>query len=141
MVETKHKIEKTTIQGMTYSSTGRANAAAAKKSTALEVKRLLRHRFAETSSELYEALRIYDPQHWSEESNYGVSELQHLVKRFEKPLSAAGLDDKALMPEWRKFNGIARRQMNQFFGEPKSLMPRSCIMHTWSRRILDSLLD
>eukprot|EP00112_Aurelia_sp_Birch-Aquarium-sp1_P010898 Seg2305.5 transcript_id=Seg2305.5/GoldUCD/mRNA.D3Y31 product="Zinc finger protein 862" protein_id=Seg2305.5/GoldUCD/D3Y31 len=87
------------IQGMTYSSTGRANAAAAKKATALEVKRLLRHRFAETSSELYEALRIYDPQYWSEESNYGVSELQHLVKRFEKPLSAAGLDDKALMSE------------------------------------------
>ena len=109
------------IQGMTYSSTGRANAAAAKKSTAIEVKRLLRQRFVETSSKLYEALQIYDPQYWSEESNYGVSELQHLVKRFEKPLAAAGLDDKVLMSEWRKFKGFARRQMTQFFGEPKSL--------------------
>ena len=105
------------IQGMTYSSAGRANAVAAKKSTAIEVKCLLRQGFVETSSKLYEALQIYDPQYWSEESNYGVSELQHLVKHFEKPLAAAGLDDKVLMSEWRKFKGFARRQMTQFFGK------------------------
>ena len=109
------------IVGMKYSQTARTVAADAKKATIEKLKLLLRERFPEHDSDIYSAMRIYDPQYWQNDPAYGVSEIGTLLEKFAAPLAEAGICEKDVIIEWKKFTSFANRQMGQFLKEPKVL--------------------
>ena len=109
------------ISGMHYSERAREVAAAAKISTIKKVRTLLEDQFPEMNSELVKAVKIYDPQYWRDETDFGVRELNTLLGRFMVPLSEAGICERDLFIEWKRFRNFARRNFRDLFKEPKML--------------------
>ena len=112
------------ISGMHYSERAQEVAAAAKISTIKKVRAILEDRFPEMNSELFQAIKIYDPQYWRDEADFGVRELSTLLGRFLVPLSEAGINERDLFIEWRRFRSFARRNFGDLFKEPKMLWRR-----------------
>lgn len=112
------------MAGLRYSSKAREVAAAAKKSTAINLSTLLRERFPENNSEIYDAMRIYDPQYWGEDPEYGRKEVCMLLERFKVPLSEAGIDETALFVEWKLCSIFARCQMGEMLKDAKVMWQR-----------------
>ena len=94
-------------------------AAAAKISTVQKLKTVLEERFPEMNSELFKAIKIYDPKYWIDEADFGVRELNTLRGRFLVPLSEAGINERDLFVEWKRFRSFARRHFEDLFKEPK----------------------
>ncbi len=112
------------MPGLRYSSRARDVAAAAKKSTAIRLTALLHERFPENNSEIYEAMRIYDPQYWAEDPDYGLKELHVLFERFKVPLSEAAIDERVLFIESKRCKIYARCQMGELLKDAKVMWQR-----------------
>jgi hypothetical protein len=112
------------MPGLRYSSRARDVAATAKKSTTIHLTALLRERFPENNSEIYEVMRIYDPQYWAEDPEYGLKELRVLFERFKVPLSEAGIDERVLFIEWKRCKIYARCQMGELLKDAKVMWQR-----------------
>ena len=111
------------LPGMHHSSKAREVAVAAKKSTASSLSAFLLERFRECDDDakVYKAMRIYDPQYWREDAEYGRNELRVILERFEVPLLQAGIDESLLFPELKRCCRYARVQMKEFLTDPKVL--------------------
>ena len=90
-----------------------------KISTIQKLKIVLEERFPEMNSELFKAIKIYDPKYWIDEADFGVRELNTLRGRFLVPLSEAGINERDLFVEWKRFRSFARRHFEDLFKEPK----------------------
>ena len=112
------------IEGMTFTQSGRNNAAAGKKKLALELKDLLLKRFNENVTEIYTSMKFYDPQYWTDDSEYGVENIRSLMTYFKVSLAAANFDDRKVFSEWRSFKIFAKRNYSEFFEKPKCLWQR-----------------
>lgn len=99
-------------------------AAAAKISTIKKLKTVLEDRFPEMNSEFFKAIKIYDPHNWRDEADFGVRELNILLGRFLVPLSEAGISERDLFVEWKRFRSFAKRHFEDLFKEPKMLWRR-----------------
>ena len=80
---------KVLLDGMTPTDNGRDNASTAKRALALELKDLLHQRFTEFQSEIYFSMKIYDPQYWLDDEEYGVRKIRFLASHFRLPLNVA----------------------------------------------------
>ena len=82
------------IEGMTFTQSGCNNAAAGKKKLAFELKDLLLKIFNENVTDiLYTSMKFYDPQYWTDGSDYGIESIRSLNTYFQVSLTAANLDD------------------------------------------------
>ena len=112
---------KVSLDGMTPTANGRDNASTAKRALALELKDLLHQRFTECQSEIYLSMKIYDPQYWLDDEEYGIREIRSLVSHFRLPLNVAGFDERKVFTEWRGLKRLATRNFSEFFDQPKVL--------------------
>ena len=120
-IENRENIE-VVIEGMVPSDAGRARAAQGKKSAALELKAVLQTRFEENqTSDLYQAMDIYDPAYWTDDPRYGEEKIRTIIDHFKIPLTASGFDERIVFTEWRAVRLVVKRQYNDIVLYPKKI--------------------
>lgn len=106
------------------------NAARAKRELALGLSDVLERRFTESESEIYEAMKWYDPQYWDDhDADYGKGCLEKLIEHFKTPLEASNtrFDACKALSEWRSFRSFAKHNYSQFLDDPKKMWQKTML--------------
>ena len=69
---------------------------------------MLDTRFSSFNDVIFENMKWYDPKSWTDEGNYGLSQLKELVTRFEIPLSHTTYDNSKVFSEWKRFRNFVK---------------------------------